>query len=265
MNRKTIKAFIIPLALSIVVIFSKPCYSKTVSEIESTTMNALYSIKRINSINESIVKEKQKKYIDGWTTTSVNVRELPSTESDILDTYLFNAKVSVTDYDDEWYEIKYEDGIAYMYKDYISDTENKYIDYAVPSNSGFKSYMPYKAITSTSSKQYILQHTKAYTGTYGIRQINGRYCVAIGSYFTSEMGTMFDLILENGTVIPCVLADQKADKDTDKQNIVTRKSGCLSEFIVDTDYLSKNAKLHGDISYCNEKWNSPVKTIRVYE
>ena len=88
--------------------------------------------------------------------------------------------------------------------------------------------MSYKCITSTSSPQYKLQKNKAYTGKYGIRQVDGRYCVAIGSHFTSKIGILFDLILENGIVIPCILSDQKADEDTDSRNIVTKDNDCLS-------------------------------------
>lgn len=132
-----------------------------------------------------------------------------------------------------------------------------------PKTSGVKSYMPYKAITSVSSPQYKLQQ-QAYTGKHGIRMINGRYCVALGSFYTNRIGQNFDLVLENGTVIPCVLADQKADKDTNGNNQVTSHNGCMSEFIVDSNSLDRTAKKMGDISYCEECWKSPVKQIILY-
>ena len=145
-----------------------------------------------------------------------------------------------------------------------SDQQKSYIDYSAPWTSGFKSYMSYDCITAVGSSQYKLQNNDAYTGDYGIRQVDGRYCVAIGSYFTSEIGTLFDLVLKNGTVIPCILADQKADEDTDAQNIITVHNGCMTEFVVDIDYLHPTARRMGDISYCNEDWNSPVDYVRVY-
>lgn len=214
---------------------------------------------------ECIIEESLKKeYSTGWTTTSVNVRKGPGVDYDILEVYSFNEKVEYADYDDNWVEIKYGDLIAYMCKHYISKTKKEYREFDVPYNSGFKSFMDYRCITATGSKQYQLQHTSAYTGTYGIRQINGRYCVAIGSHFTTEIGKYFDLILENGTIIPCVLGDAKADKDTDSSNIITEHNGCLSEFVVDTNSLHSKARQMGDISYCNNSWQSPVKKIRVY-
>ena len=122
--------------------------------------------------------------------------------------------------------------------------------------------MSYKAITSKSSLQYKLQNI-AYTGNYGIRQVNGRYCIAIGSYFTTDIGLYIDLILENGEIIPCILGDCKDDKHTDSQHILTY-DGSLAEFIVDTAFLNSDAKLHGDISKCDE-WDSTIVGVKIYD
>jgi hypothetical protein len=61
-----------------------------------------------------------------------------------------------------------------------------------------------------------------------------------------------------------VLADQKADKDTNGSNQVTSHNGCMSEFIVDSNSLDRTAKRMGDISYCEENWKSPIKQIILY-
>lgn len=134
----------------------------------------------------------------------------------------------------------------------------------IPENTGFKSYMDYRCITSVSSYQYELQNLYAYTGDYGIRMVGDRYCIAVGSYFNTSIGQIMDLILENGTVIPCIMADMKADIHTDETNIVTLHNGCVSEFVIDGEYLNKDAKYHGDISYCATAWDSPVVQIKVY-
>lgn len=138
-------------------------------------------------------------------------------------------------------------------------------EYSMPSTSGFKSYMSYKAITSKSSPQYKLQSNYAYTGNYGIRQVDDRYCIAIGTFSGAAIGTYVDLVLENGTVIPCIIGDFKANIHTDSKNIVTMHNGCISEFIIDADKLHATAKKMGDISYCNKEWNSPVESIVVYD
>ena len=78
-------------------------------------------------------------------------------------------------------------------------------------SSGFKCYTRYTAITRKSSLQYKLQKEYAYTGDYGIRMVDGRFCIAVGTAVTKKMGQYIDVVLENGTVIPCIAADQKAD------------------------------------------------------
>lgn len=147
------------------------------------------------------------------------------------------------------------------------DLTAKYVSYETydtPKNSGFKSFMDYRTITNTDSKQYKLQQYYAETDEYGIRMVDSRYIVAIGTYFTSDIGQYFDIVLENGTVIPCILGDQKAGVDTDSDNIITKHNGCMSEFIVDSDVLNEDVKFHGDMSYCSKDWDSPIKTIKVY-
>lgn len=208
---------------------------------------------------------EQKIYVTGYCKSDVNVRTKPNTDSEILEVYSFNQEVEYTNYNEEWVEIKYGDSVAYININYINNEKLQYLEYSVPSNRGFKSFMPYKAITSKSSPQYKLQYNYAYTGNYGIRQIDGRYCVALGTAFNASVGTYVDLVLANGTVIPCILSDVKADCDTESNNIVTAHNGCVSEFLVDKSVLESNAKRDGDISSCQEDWKSPVVTVRVYD
>ena len=147
----------------------------------------------------------------------------------------------------------------------IKDVVVRYNTYKVPDTSGFKSYMDYRYITYIDSLQYVLQSEYAYTGNHGIRMVGDRYCIAVGSYFTTEIGQYIDLVLDNGEVIPCILGDQKSDEHTDDNNIVTISNGCISEFIVDTDSLDNMAKICGNISYCRDEWMSPVVQVRVYD
>ena len=146
-----------------------------------------------------------------------------------------------------------------------ANVEVHYDEYAVPENSGFKSYMDYRTKTNKDSRQYGIQAYYATTGNHGIRMVDDRYCVAIGSYFNVEVGQLFDIILENGAVIPCVVADMKADVDTESTNMITSHNGCMSEFVVDTPHLDNNARLRGDVSYCQDGWISPIASILVYD
>lgn len=236
---------------------------KTDVAVQEETTNLIAGITKVMMEYTHELSVDNEEYI-GYLTSNINVRSEPSTDSEILEVYPFNQKIQYQKYNDEWVEIQYKSEIAYICSEYISDEQLDYTEYIAPITSGFKSYMPYATITSKSSPQYKLQQI-AYTGTYGIRQYDNRYCVAIGTGFNADLGTYFDLILSNGTVIPCIVADIKADRHTDSNNMVTIANGCLTEFIVDSSKLNKDAKRMGDISYCNEDWNSRVEKIRVYD
>lgn len=139
-----------------------------------------------------------------------------------------------------------------------------YTEYIIPfKTKNFKSYMPH-TLFSQNSLQYKIQEMSR-TDNDGLRVVDERYCVAIGSYFGTEIGQYFDLVLENGTTIPCVMADVKADVHTDSLNIATTANGCVSEFIVSLDNLKKIVKKAGNISILKKEWNSPVVSIRTYK
>lgn len=136
------------------------------------------------------------------------------------------------------------------------------IDYTINNHNGFKSYMSYKKITDKSSLQYELQQN-CYTDEEGFRRYNDYYCVAVGTAFDMQIGQHFDIILENNTIIKCIVGDIKADIDTDKTNTFTAQ-GCCSEFLVETSKLNKTVKTMGDCSFLYEKWNSPCVSFTVY-
>ena len=217
----------------------------------------------------SMEDEDEKVQLEGWTTSSLNVREQPNTESDVLEVLPFNTYIRYYEYDDEWAEIAFDDGHAYVNRNYISDEECNFIMYNIPEYYGFKSWMSYKAITNKSSKQYKLQQI-ASTGYAGIRTVNNRYCVAIGTAFDASIGTYIDLILEDGFVIPCIVADIKSPKHTDANNVFTitgktKKTICCTEFVIDPDKLNLDAMESGNISDCNELWTECVRAIVVYD
>ena len=243
-------------------VLGKDYHIKTGVAVQEETTNLTAGVTNIliKIINEPIIEE----YYEGWTTANLNVRREPSLESEILEVYSFNTLIKYSKYNEKWAKIQYKTEIAYVSLDYISNEKLNYKEYIVPKTSGFKSYMPYTAITSKSSPQYKLQ-CKAYTGDYGIRMYDGRFCVAIGTGFNANVGTYFDLILANGAVIPCIVADIKANNHTDSNNMVTKASGCLTEFVINSSKLHKEAKRMGDISYCCEEWNSRVEKVRVYD
>lgn len=235
---------------------------RRIEDIKLTAgVETLFSTEEAEDVEDTI-EEDLNFELTGYTTANVNVREKPLLSSNVIEVMPLNTKIQYENYNQDWIVISHNDTNCYISKQYISDHPIKVKTYNMPENSGFKSYMPYTAITNKESKQYALQQ-KAYTGNYGIRMVDDRYCVALGSYFEKEIGTRFDLVLENGTIIKCILGDIKSSKDTKEDNI-TSFNGCVSEFLVDPDYLPNRAKILGDMSYCNDRWNSSIVKINFY-
>lgn len=203
----------------------------------------------------------QKEYYSAWTIADVHIRREPKENGEIIVTYPWNTKVTITYIDNDWAQIG--DTEYYINRDFVSESPAHYIDCAVPNNNTIKSYMDYRRITLKSSKQYRLQESLAYTDENGLRMVNGRYCIAVGSYYTTTIGQYIDVELENGRVIQAILADCKADKHTDSTNRIN-PNGSVVEFVVDADSLESMSKRMGDISYINE-WNSKVVNVRVYD
>ena len=199
---------------------------------------------------------------------SLNVREKPNTNSKILDVLSVNTKIKYYNYNKDWVVFKYKGNYAYLYKKYISKTPviiesiGKSTTKSVRGDRR-KSYMDYRCITSKNSKQYKLQSNYAYTGSNGVRMADGRYCIALGSYYTHNVGQYVDLILDNGTVIKCIIGDCKADKDTCSSNKVGA-DGSVAEFIVDTPKLSSTVRRMGDVSYAESNWKSNVVKVKIY-
>lgn len=201
---------------------------------------------------------------DMYVIEKVNLRTMPNTDSEIKESLEIGTCVNVT-VDGEWAYSSDLDGYikaeflsCYMPNCDVYDVSDK-------QTTNFKSYMSYTKITSKTSKQYKIQSTIAYSGLYGIRTVKERFCVAIGTYFNASVGDYVDIVLENGTIIYCIVADIKDDKDTDSDNILTLSNGCSTEFIVDIDALNNDAKTSGNISMCNSDWNSRVVKIVVYD
>lgn len=211
----------------------------------------------------SVYSYKDYEYSTGWLTANTNIRAYPTiADGNVLTVLPKYSEIEYAAYNDEWSVIKYGNSMAYVHSDLISNQKITSTTYYAPYNR-IKSYMPYTAITSRSSAQWKLQQS-AYDGAFGIRQINGRFCIAVGSAYTSKIGQYIDLVLENGTVIHCVLADQKANKDTNAENTITEHDGSLVEFVVSNN-LSSKVKRMGDISYATDNWNSMITQVIVYD
>lgn len=121
------------------------------------------------------------------------------------------------------------------------------VEYEVPeAESGQKTFMDYRAITSRTSDQYALQQNAATDGN-GFRRINDFYLVAMGTFYSEKCGKTFEIALDNGTVFSVMVGDIKQDAHTDELH--QHRNGNVLEFIVDSDTIGSDCRLMGDMSY----------------
>lgn len=186
-------------------------------------------------------------------------------EANIIGYYLFNNPIEIKpSNDNNYYEVEHDDGrTAYIKASDTLETEHTSVINHVFRNNYFKSFMGYNTF-GRKSNQYRLQRM-AITDNMGMRTVNGRYCVALGTAYANDVGRYFDIVLQNGVTIPCVLGDVKADIHTDKNNTYTVANGCMSEFIVDVSRLNSKAKQSGNISKLYDTWDSGIAQIIVYD
>lgn len=110
-----------------------------------------------------------------------------------------------------------------------------------------KTYMSYKAITNTRSKQYQLQQQAVTDPNTGIRMIDGDYCVAIGSGWGCAVGDRILVTLEGGKTLNAIVADAKANAHTNSDNKTTTHDGSVIEFVVDIPSLPKAVRTSGSL------------------
>ena len=137
-------------------------------------------------------------------------------------------------------------------------------------DTSFKAYMDYRCITNKASDQYKLQ-LSAWTDNMGLRRVDDYYLVAMGTYYSDNIGDKFRITLEGDKAFDVMIGDVKADIHTDKNNMYSTvynsdgsfKSANVIEFIVDKKTISKKVKLWGDVSAYDEFAGNIVKIERI--
>lgn len=124
-------------------------------------------------------------------------------------------------------------------------------------NSVARTYMRYTAVTSQSSRQYNLLNGPNAKTVNGFRVVGERYCIALGSGYTSKIGTKVDLVLEDGTILKCILGDAKADVHTDASTHKFQHfDGSVAEFIMGENYRSSSGNVNDELGT-----SSPIKKV----
>lgn len=107
-----------------------------------------------------------------------------------------------------------------------------------------KTFAYYTAVTRRNSPQYkLLNSDECYTDKKtGIRMIDDCYCVALGSFYGSKIGTKYRIELSTGKVLKVILCDQKANRHTDSNNQYAVRNRDIMEFYVERAYIPKGVR-----------------------
>jgi hypothetical protein len=141
----------------------------------------------------------------------------------------------------------------------LRNTQEMDVPYGV--DGSFKTYMDYRTITNKRSWQWGLQ-TKAYTNKEGFRMIDGKYLVAMGTYYSKGYGEEFIITLDSGKELNVMVGDIKADRHTDSTNKYITRNGNIVEFIVDTNTLNGMSRKMGNVSYSG-LWGGITKIEKI--
>ena len=204
-----------------------------------------------------------------YAKTTVNIRAKPNTNSKIVGKLYWNDKVQVIKkVNKKWYLVKYKKKNRYVCAKYLKKKRSKYRTYQSPSSNTFKSYEDAECITDSLKLAQGRLKKKYQLDKSGVWMVGDRYCIAVGSYYTKKIGVKIDLVLSsrNGRkhTLKCITADSKADKDTIKNHRV-HKDGSVAEFVVNTNSLSKKARLMGDVSYAGKQFKGNIIKIKIYK
>lgn len=134
-----------------------------------------------------------------------------------------------------------------------------YVELPIPKikDTSFKTYMDYRTITDRKSAQWQLQQ-QAKTNENGFRMIDGKYLIAIGTYYSYKCGDEYRITLEDGTVFEAIIGDIKDPRHTNRTNqYVPLKDGKgnVIEFIVDTRKMKRSVLMVGDVSHLGLQGN----------
>lgn len=204
-----------------------------------------------------------------YAKTTINIRREPNIESRILGCVYWNDPVKIIKkVNRKWYKIQYKRKIGYLSAKYLKSKKSDSTVFTCPNSGSFKSYEDADCITNSNSlAQGKLKNYYHLDYNAGIWMIGNRYCIAVGSYYTKDIGSKIDLVLSykgKQHILKCILADSKSDNDTINKHRI-HKDGSIVEFVVKTRYLSRRTKITGDISCAGNKFKGKIVKIRVYK
>lgn len=194
-----------------------------------------------------------------------------SSEVNIVSEYIPSAKsYSVADCDTVVIprvdsDVELDDSGVYEIANYVEpcmESEEIYESLEIPyGDCSSYMFMDYRAITDWTSEQWGLQQY-AYDGDYGIREVDGCYCVAVSSIY-GNIGDKIKVTTDRGNSYWCIIADIKGYDSVDGWYHVNSQGTInLIEFIVDTDYIPNECWQFGDMGVIDTIGGNVIKIER---
>lgn len=128
-------------------------------------------------------------------------------------------------------------------------------------DTDFKAWEPYTAITARDTLNYKLTREATYD-KYGLMIHGNYYLVALGTGW-GKVGDCFTVTLSSGAQFDIMIADEKANCDTDKRNLYDRRNGSVLEFIINPYALDSRIKRSGSVGAVPEFSGSVISIERL--
>lgn len=236
----------------------------------NVTYNYLLAVKDTNNFVGSVTfttnaKKPVLKMVDA-SSNSVDLKVSNVAEKAVVDIYRGKSagdmkKIASVVGNGEYTDKNLKGNTNYVYKavsntvrantQEVTKTESKKVyahtlqNMGLPAVSGrTKTYAIYTAVTVKSSPQYkLLNSSKCYTDPKtGIRMVDDCYCIALGSYYGSKIGTKYKITLSTGKSFKAILCDQKANRHTDANNQYAVRNKDVVEFYVKKSMIPKSVR-----------------------
>ena len=139
--------------------------------------------------------------------------------------------------------------------DYQKEFESEEI--SVCSIGKAKTYMDYRAVTATGSRQYWYIHNFMTVDpeTGFLYDEDGFIGVALGSFY-GVIGDRYYFTLDSGIVLPLVKGEEKDDGDTDSTNCFQKWDGSVIEFVISDEYAASYFGANGNGYVLNGNYNN---------
>ncbi|MCX4356830.1 MAG: hypothetical protein OSJ43_11540 [Oscillospiraceae bacterium] len=135
---------------------------------------------------------------------------------------------------------------------------------SLPTN--IKTYTDYRHYNLWYTPHYRMQQA-AYTDSNGLRRFNQDYIVALGAFYSTDIGDRFKITLDNGNKFTIILGDGKDPIDCDENNMYAPCKdyddiACANvlEFIIDSDVMADEVYSYGSID-CIDMFSGSIERM----